>query len=888
MRLWYLKLENFIGIYNGMGLKSIEIDFSKATHDITIIHGMNGSGKSTLFKALNPLSDPTSSLIPGTTAKKTIGYLLDDGTVIHIKYSYDINSDGSRGKSSCHVYKKESMGNEIDLNPNGNITEAKDMISTLFDFDSNFLTLSQLSSEDRGLADKKPSERKKFINSIIESLSVYNDIYKKLSKKSNSLKSMISSINSKISSIEDPKKAQNKITTLEETVGSYEDRKNLLIAMIASSKEKYKSLDGDTILKEIGYLEDRNKEISLILKSPSKYERYTKSDLDNTISLHNDAKVSLESINVKVSELQKQTTYLNSTLEDKTMKLKSVDNQDLISRIKSDIRDKEIKVSTISTIYESMNFKGYNDITEFEYNMGIDAIQKMNDTFSLLFDFSLSQRSVVLDVPFDIVMQIDPSVSSRENKIREEEDKLSRARLDIENDDKVKLMKSNKRIPPKCKIYNDCPLAKDFLDSYNDEMLDANRKKLESYIESAPAIIDKMKAELENIVDINKVISYRNDIVTIYLKYLPIIKKFVPDISESKIKALLEYPSVLVPELSKYREKCNLISSYRSYMDDIKRLKEHLKSVSLNPEVVSMLNSDIDKLNMELSSKKKELQSLYDEREAKNKEVTDTEFKINTISSSIEYWNTIDSMMEEKDTNDKKISSFLEKYNECNSLSSNIEKYMGELEDLNTNKIPSITDEINKSKYQMVLYNDYLKEYKEFTSKYNTVEMVKKYSSPTTGIQTIYMGIYMNDIINTSNKLLSLLFNGEYVLYPFVINEDEFRIPCSGNGLLNDDISSMSTSQICMIGMIISFALLHKSSSVYNIVKLDEMDGGLDTQNRLQFIILLREMMRLLNYKQCVMISHNSELNTSEADVIVLRHTEDERIEGNIIYEYGE
>ena len=302
MRLWYLKLENFIGIYNGMGLKSIEIDFSKATHDITIIHGMNGSGKSTLFKALNPLSDPTSSLIPGTTAKKTIGYLLDDGTVIHIKYSYDINSDGSRGKSSCHVYKKESMGNEIDLNPNGNITEAKDMISTLFDFDSNFLTLSQLSSEDRGLADKKPSERKKFINSIIESLSVYNDIYKKLSKKSNSLKSMISSINSKISSIEDPKKAQNKITTLEETVGSYGDRKNLLIAMIASSKEKYKSLDGDTILKEIGYLEDRNKEISLILKSPSKYERYTKSDLDNTISLHNDAKVSLESINTKVSE----------------------------------------------------------------------------------------------------------------------------------------------------------------------------------------------------------------------------------------------------------------------------------------------------------------------------------------------------------------------------------------------------------------------------------------------------------------------------------------------------------------------------------------------------------------------------------------------------------
>ena len=64
MRLHYLQLQNYIGIYNGIGVDNIAIDFSKAVNPITVIRGDNGSGKSTLFKALTPFGDPSSSLIP--------------------------------------------------------------------------------------------------------------------------------------------------------------------------------------------------------------------------------------------------------------------------------------------------------------------------------------------------------------------------------------------------------------------------------------------------------------------------------------------------------------------------------------------------------------------------------------------------------------------------------------------------------------------------------------------------------------------------------------------------------------------------------------------------------------------------------------------------------
>ena len=52
MRFMYLKLTNYIGIYNGMGLYDIEIDFSRSMHKVCVIKGTNGSGKSSVIDAI--------------------------------------------------------------------------------------------------------------------------------------------------------------------------------------------------------------------------------------------------------------------------------------------------------------------------------------------------------------------------------------------------------------------------------------------------------------------------------------------------------------------------------------------------------------------------------------------------------------------------------------------------------------------------------------------------------------------------------------------------------------------------------------------------------------------------------------------------------------------
>ena len=175
----------------------------------------------------------------------------------------------------------------------------------------------------------------------------------------------------------------------------------------------------------------------------------------------------------------------------------------------------------------------------------------------------------------------------------------------------------------------------------------------------------------------------------------------------------------------------------------------------------------------------------------------------------------------------------------------------------------------NVHKIQQI--DSYEKEMAEYEKQFNLLEKIKYYSSPTTGIQLVFMQLYMGNILTISNQLLSHLFGGTYTLQPFIINEAEFRIPCIGEGYLNEDISSMSSSQLTMISMILSFALLYTSSTEYNIIKLDEIDDPLDEVNRAAFAIMLDKIMDIMNTEQCIMISHSSELIMENTDLILLK-----------------
>lgn len=853
MRLLYLKLVNFIGIYNGMGINTIEIDFSKCTHNITIIHGINGSGKSTLFNALNPFSDPSDALIPNSEASKEIHYLMDNGDIIKIQYKYE---NKKIRKSSCHVYKVDPSG-EVDLVPNGNIKDAKEMISTIFDFDPNFLGLSQLSSTNRGLADMRPADRKKFITSIMENLTAYNEIYKKLMKKSNALKSMITNINNKISSIGNTDQIQNHISTLEDQLGSSEDRKNLLIAQIADIKAKVGNIDINSVISQMKKYDGRLKNLPNIKTdigdyNDSDYER----DKDKIIELNSNISKFKSSIDI----LNKVITDDKDKVQTYYIKNESIQDKDKLNDFINKKKKYEDNLKWIIDKFNKSGFTAYNyiDDDKFTYLMNqISYLNQISSSVRLDDNYTENEYDLVLNC---LNEKSDPYFLNETNtNIYKLQSILDSLNNKIENRSKIKInLHCNEA------MREHCPVLKEFIGIESDEEINEEKKNLEKEIEEVKKV-DRLK--------------------NLYNKILPDFKSYTTRIDANfnlfasigiDIDHIHFGTNIDIPYDGKYNDIKNYLTSYKNLKSEIEKVNEQIEVMQNKVSSYNSIQTIIDELDQRVKEN-------YQKRSDLQKDLDmDTE----TRNYILDKMNAYSVWKNRKDLEDK-MNALKSDYDLASSVDKEVNIKMEELKDLNMNIIPHIQDEIAKCKYQLVLYEEYVKDYKDFTNKFNMVELFKKYSSPTTGIQTVFMQMYMNDIIDISNRLLGMLFNGEYVLYPFVINETEFRIPCCGNGLMNDDISSMSASQIAMISMIISFALLHKSSSTYNIVKLDEVDGALDTNNRMQFIVLLQKMMDMLRYNQCIMISHNSEINTANVDLILLKHDSNEELTGNIVYDYN-
>lgn len=895
MKFLNIKLTGYIGIYNGMGLNEIEIDLTRMKHRLLIIKGANGSGKSTIQQALNPLPDSNSYFIPGVSAKKEL-ILLDKDILYKIVYVHPVkNGSGDRDTTKGYIYKEGVL-----LNPNGNISDAKNIIFEELGLDPNFVALSQLSTEDRGLVEKKPSDRKRYINSIIPSLDAYNNIYKKLSKKSNILKANINTITAKIESTQSE---QSLIETLKSLNGRIQEIKNLkddLISKNAVLKATINQLDPTGEIQNeyndlVKSLSEYEKELSLLrdqikfsLESLSLTEKDDVADIKSKLSSR---KIVLET---SISETQssiENTLVLRENeskeLQKKITKLNSITNDISYSDLITQIRNLKKKKSECETIFNQMGLRDATILTKDEYITGLEKMREIKlalDVFRDTFSYGIIETTLndYINGTSDISLEINifkDEISKLENQ--NNEFNLERQSRKSE----INLIKSLELRPEDCSI-DTCPFINEAINiaknnpveklSILDDIIDENSKQIASF-----------KSQLEKLNEINSCIFSINNILRSIDGYKFIFNKL--PCGETFTNKEIFYTKIMnsdlfeeIMEVYKYIDYSNLIDEYNLTITTLTKLEAEQRLFASKHDIIEEIQNDIDNLEKKTANLTKELEdkhSLIKDMKLELSEISDKVVKITTLINFMDKYNElytknkIDSDRYDeiwKSMND--INKAIVDINHNNDL---IESYLNSLIGL----------ERDRSSIEHTIKNleEYKIELKAYTEKYDKIEVIKKYSSPLKGIQNIFMEIYMNKTIDLANQMLMYLFNGEYVLQPFIITADEFRIPCKGDGYINDDISSMSTAQKSMISMIVSFSLLYQSSSKYNILHLDEIDGGLDTRNRLQFTYLLNQLMDLLECEQCIMVSHNNEVNTEEADIILLKDP-GEQIIGNIIW----
>ena len=881
MKLLSIRLENYIGIYNGRGDNILEVDLSQSTSNIVIIRGSNGSGKSTLLKALSPLQDDNTAIIPGMEGKKTLRYLYN-GEVYEILYVHPVKNDGSRGQVKMQVYKGM---NRVELNPTWNVTSGKDIIFDLFNLDANFLTLSQLSSEDRGLADKKPAERKKFVNSIINGIEVYNNMYKVITKKYSTFKNMINTISSKIRQIGNIEELNARFINISKQVEDISSERDKAVIEASKIDAEIGILTRDNNLEEYYKINEEIRDnIDYISASKSQVIDLSKGELssENLYELKDIIDNSLHTFDKDISKWKSEEAVANAKIES-------------ISREKDEaFNSLQTKITKRGTLLDG----GFSDSDLTLYKDTKAKIAELeNDINSLNSSIkNLSEAEALVNAMEMIVPVLDSLYNGLDATTKKEKYDFVKTTLDNDGkyvDQTVELSRTYNEVsrtvgelesevlayeilfdkakslalrPKECKI-DDCSFVKEAIEA-SSKHPEKRINDINKEISESKTLLKSLEKDIESykeLYDFNKRFTNLHGMV---LSFRKLLEKSPVDyiIDPYQLLASLDHMEKLMIDFNQIRGIFNIITTKSNYEEIIESLKEPAAKYEANKALIDELDSDIASLKDKLTTIDNRFMV---EKDAISETVTDislTEFKIEVYTKCKSLVDECIGLDTRNDELQAQINSLSDIALKVKTLDTRMAEAKSRADRLN-NDLNAILNERDKIASNKTLLEDYIRDLELYNKNFSILETIRYYLSPTTGIQTVFMRTYMGNIILKANELLSLIFNGQFIIQPFVINEAEFRIPCLGNGLVNDDISSMSTSQICMISMILSFAILSNSSTDYNILKLDEIDGGLDTENRIQFIGLLKQLITMVGCEQCFLISHNMEY---DADTTVI------------------
>ena len=419
-------------------------------------------------------------------------------------------------------------------------------------------------------------------------------------------------------------------------------------------------------------------------------------------------------------------------------------------------------------------------------------------------------------------------------------------------------------ITPNCETqFEECPYYR-FA-----EAIDTIRSKIEEesydsetlrYIQVISQNVDNIMNEIDRIVGIkmpDKLLDHLKESVILsrlsnklpffdlsdFEEYLAILREY--EIYKRNTEQLKQYEH----QLAIYKK-----SGIDGQMNEIQELKDNIGFYKNN---ISSLTNQIDEINNQLSSIDNQISLVSRYNDAKKyKKVFET-----TIESTVKLLEPLENAEREKMELEFELSQ------------------LNNLIGMNRDSHKQLESRINE-------YNRLVKEGEELSTKFRELNIILKSVSTKQGVPIIYMKRYLGKIKNFANKLLSLIYGDSFKLLKFVVTEDSFEIPYVKNGTRVSDVKYASQSEFAMSTMALSFALTNRASGRYNIPLLDEVDGGLDEDNRSAFLKMLYMQMQELNAEQVFIISQNlNQMVNVPMDCILLSNVGIKSKLQNVIYQ---
>lgn len=802
MRPLSLKLRGAIGIFKGLGLEEIEIDFTRFHPGLVALTGKNGSGKTTIIENLHPFRQ----MVSRNGALESHFYLKDSYRIERFEmdgneYESKILIDGLTGASKAYLYC-----NGTPLNDGLKKTYDEALVAVLGSSELFFNSVFS-GQKSKGFAELKPNERRELFNELLN-LGYYS-IYLEEAK-------------------EQRKSSELRLAAVEGNINS-----------IDVSDESAAYLENDR--KDL--LEHQVKLVSQI------------SDLENEI----------EAIQTKIRDTEISITRLSDKLESQsgfTDKIKTLnekvetltkEHNSKVNRLKSDISDYE------TLIQKDENILAKKDSLQFQFEEKKELDSKVQETQTQLDKKRSDKSNLQTELntcqeklsKFQIELTtINQNKESELKKVsegigkqlceKEEERKKITNELDSLKADFERIKNAAELISEvpceestgiSCKLLTNAHEGKAKLPEMTDEQYQLS-VKLSALIGEIEILTVEVSNKNRDINDDYLGLKEKNDIMT---------NKYIgekEDINQ-RLKSIGNDISALE----------EVLNNTKSKLDTYSNLDELKENISKAENTLALTN---EKLNNSKSALKEAETSFNQSSTEIQKEITELEGKLDsTISDSIKIEETALSTLK---------SELYAKKSELASKNSDLEVLKNKLTSIDEQQ-KLFNSNLEKVKKLQIERAEFQKEISEWNFLCNAFDKtgIPVLKLENSGIEITQIA---NELLSLFDNKFRIVFDTTTLTKDKKKTKETFEINIvEEDGVC--EIGNKSGGQQVWLETALQLAIslvVRKQGRNIQTAFLDEKDGALDYENSMAYFRMLEEAHRMSNVHNTFVITHRTEL----------------------------
>jgi len=863
IRMDRIRLENFALIKSGMGLDEIDIDFTKSKYTVSLIIGNNGTGKTALLSNFHPFPylgalearEDADIIIPDMDGHKEVWYSKGDDRY-YIEHIYLAPA----GKRTTRQVKCYIQKNGKELNEPGTVKTFNEIVESEFQIEPNFLKLIRLGPNVQNFIKLSFTDRKFFISKLLSEVEDYMKDYKQAKEQAKFLANALKLAVSKRDklNISDISILDTGIARKEEMIKSrYDDKESLTKrfyeykgSINLDSMETLQTLY-DVTLQNIENLKDSIKNLDKpkylhVSTSSATTAEYT----DKLVNLN----LSHSGIVSQRAIILNEKQRVIDLLEAENKKLEATKASSELEEIQGYIKELTEKIDAFEKSF---------DISQHDTSISKDVFMSYVDTINIIiyqmkdvFELPETGLQYFRDIYVDNMVQPN-TIDKIEAKLRREVSELL-----VQLDRTVSNTKQHRKIadkmctPEACDMFNECP----YYLHYHDELVHHSKE-------------DTIKLEFD--------IDCRNEALTVFnqLKSIQMLlntiklehrmdhgyQGIIASIMKRDINEFVDYEAVKseVEFLEYYEEYVNHKEKRAEYEQQAKvfQLSNQLES----PDEIL---SNISKLTMQLSVFNKQIDELDRKESERLEEIEQTKDLIDDFSRYVEYTNEVERLNMELTHTKESRDTLKESLKDKIEYDEKLAEYNKQVESIEFD-ISSLEDSIYHDRVKRTQFIELDQEIEQIKTRYDIVELLKEAVSTNKGIPLIYINSYFKSLRLVANEIIKDIYENDFVLEEFVVNDKEFRIPYRTKGVSVRDIRYASQAESSVATLAISFAMLEQFAYTYNIILLDEVDGPMYKGNKERFFAALEGMLSRIHSEQAFIITQSTMFNDYPVNLII-------------------